>query len=105
MRVRSLPVGAPRLPAELVDQVLGNLDPYCHDKDTLLNCGLVSHTWLALSRSILFFSIFITLFRVAQTTPDCLKLFSVQQSDRMYAKSFSALTQLPNGRETTCPHF
>ncbi|KAJ7234920.1 hypothetical protein C8J57DRAFT_1479806 [Mycena rebaudengoi] len=75
MRVRSLPVGAPRLPAELVDQVLGNLDPYCHDKDTLLICGLVSHTWLARSRSILFCSIFVTPFRVRPNNARLLKAF------------------------------
>lgn len=72
---RSLPVGAPRLPAELVDQVLRNFDPYDHDKGTLLDCGLVSHTWLTLSRSILFFSIFITPFRVRPNNDRLLKAF------------------------------
>ncbi|KAJ7208601.1 hypothetical protein GGX14DRAFT_633439 [Mycena pura] len=72
---RSLPAGAPRLPAELVDQVLKIFDPYDHDKGTLLDCGLVSHTWLTLSRSILFFSIFITPYRVRPNHDRLLKAF------------------------------
>ncbi|KAJ6571085.1 hypothetical protein B0H19DRAFT_1255087 [Mycena capillaripes] len=63
------------LPAKLVDQVLRNLDPYDHDKGTLLDCGLVSHTWLTLSRSILFFSIFITPFRFHPNNHRFLKAF------------------------------
>ncbi|KAJ7190426.1 hypothetical protein GGX14DRAFT_605848 [Mycena pura] len=47
---------APQLPYELVDQVLRNLK-FC--PDTLLTCSLVSHTWLGLSRSIMFSSIFL----------------------------------------------
>ncbi|KAJ7192274.1 hypothetical protein GGX14DRAFT_406532 [Mycena pura] len=72
---RSLPAGAPRVPAELVDQVLKNFDPYDDDKGTLLDCGLVSHTWLSLSRSILFFSIFITPFPVRPNNDRLLKAY------------------------------
>ncbi|KAF8134089.1 hypothetical protein K438DRAFT_1883662 [Mycena galopus ATCC 62051] len=48
--------GGPRLPTEIVDQVLRNLDDTA-DGHTLRCCGLVSHTWLVLSRTILFYSI------------------------------------------------
>ncbi|KAJ7107908.1 hypothetical protein C8R44DRAFT_940904 [Mycena epipterygia] len=42
----------PRLPTELVEIVIKNIAPT--DKATLGKCGLVSRTWLTLSRSILF---------------------------------------------------
>ncbi|KAF8187981.1 hypothetical protein K438DRAFT_1972670 [Mycena galopus ATCC 62051] len=48
--------GGPRLPTEIVDQVLKKLNPTA-DEHTLRRCGLVSHTWLVLSRTILFYSI------------------------------------------------
>ncbi|KAJ7888953.1 hypothetical protein B0H14DRAFT_2562104 [Mycena olivaceomarginata] len=49
-------IHGPRLFAEIVDQVLQNFDHH-KDRSTLCKCGLVSRTWLALSRSILFSSI------------------------------------------------
>ncbi|KAF8199288.1 hypothetical protein K438DRAFT_1823364 [Mycena galopus ATCC 62051] len=49
-------IRGPRLPAEIVDQVLQNFDHH-KDRSTLCKCGLVSRTWLALSRNILFSSI------------------------------------------------
>lgn len=49
-------IRGPSLPAEIVDQVLKNLDRD-EDRGALCDCGLVSRTWLALSRSILFSSI------------------------------------------------
>ncbi|KAJ6483231.1 hypothetical protein C8R45DRAFT_1000919 [Mycena sanguinolenta] len=57
------PVNEPRLPPEIVDQILRELDPVAA-KHTLCTCALVSRTWLALSRPILFRSIFITPFRI-----------------------------------------
>ncbi|KAJ6483246.1 hypothetical protein C8R45DRAFT_299982 [Mycena sanguinolenta] len=57
------PVNEPRLPPEIVDQILRKLDPV-GAKHTLCTCALVSRTWLALSRPILFRSIFITAFRI-----------------------------------------
>ncbi|KAF7365929.1 hypothetical protein MVEN_00468100 [Mycena venus] len=56
-------IRGPRLPAEIVDQALKNLDPD-EDRSTLCDCGLVSHTWLALSRSILFSSIAVSAVRL-----------------------------------------
>ncbi|KAJ7107910.1 hypothetical protein C8R44DRAFT_885300 [Mycena epipterygia] len=41
-----------QIPPELVELVIKNIDPT--DKSTLGKCGLVSRTWLALSRPILF---------------------------------------------------
>ncbi|KAJ7333995.1 hypothetical protein DFH08DRAFT_296458 [Mycena albidolilacea] len=52
------PISESRLPTEIVDQVLRQLDTR-DDRHTLCDCALVSHTWLALSRTILFSSIFI----------------------------------------------
>ncbi|KAF8149690.1 hypothetical protein K438DRAFT_1988835 [Mycena galopus ATCC 62051] len=46
----------PRLPAEVVDQVLQNFDHH-KDRSTLCKCWLVSRTWLASSRGILFSSV------------------------------------------------
>ncbi|KAJ7456146.1 hypothetical protein FB451DRAFT_1373013 [Mycena latifolia] len=45
-------VGDPRLPPELVDLVIQNIDPA--DELTLRICGLVSHAWLEFSRPIVF---------------------------------------------------
>ncbi|KAJ7854616.1 hypothetical protein B0H13DRAFT_2358400 [Mycena leptocephala] len=42
-------VGNPRLPPELVDLVLRSIN--YEDRRTLYSCALVSHTWLALSRT------------------------------------------------------
>ncbi|KAJ7224750.1 hypothetical protein B0H12DRAFT_1240835 [Mycena haematopus] len=62
-----LPHGGPRVPLEIVDQVLKKLDPVA-DEHILCICALVSHIWLALSRAILFSSIIITLFRITANT-------------------------------------
>ncbi|KAJ7249791.1 hypothetical protein B0H12DRAFT_1234612 [Mycena haematopus] len=57
-------LGGPQVPPEIVDQILRELDPIA-DKNTLCTSALVSHIWLAHSRAILFFSIFIAPFRIA----------------------------------------
>ncbi|KAJ7841239.1 hypothetical protein B0H13DRAFT_2415100 [Mycena leptocephala] len=64
----------PRLPPELVDQVIRNLH-YSVDKRTLSHCGLVSRTWLALSRAVLFYSIFITPFSITPNNKKALTAF------------------------------
>ncbi|KAJ7245918.1 hypothetical protein B0H12DRAFT_1127160 [Mycena haematopus] len=51
------------VPPEIVDQILRKLDPLA-DRHILCTCALVSHIWLALSRAILFSSIFISPFRI-----------------------------------------
>ncbi|KAJ7176049.1 hypothetical protein C8R43DRAFT_974868 [Mycena crocata] len=48
-------VSLPHLPLELVDLIIKSIDP--RDKRGLCVCGLVCHTWLRLSRPILFRSI------------------------------------------------
>ncbi|KAJ7885006.1 hypothetical protein B0H13DRAFT_2343352 [Mycena leptocephala] len=64
----------PRLPSELVDQVLRNFH-YFEDRGTLCNCGLVSRTWLALSRAVLFYFIFITPFSITANYKKLLATF------------------------------
>ncbi|KAF7357112.1 hypothetical protein MSAN_01305300 [Mycena sanguinolenta] len=54
----------PRLPPEIVDKILSQFDP-ADDGNTLRTCALVSKTWLALSRPILFCSVFITPFWIS----------------------------------------
>ncbi|KAF7340347.1 hypothetical protein MVEN_01953900 [Mycena venus] len=74
MEIQPVFIEKPRLPTEIVDQVLRNFDSH-EDRRTLCDCGLVSHTWLVLSRTILFFSIFITPFRMTPNNDTLLKSF------------------------------
>ncbi|KAJ7355334.1 hypothetical protein DFH08DRAFT_497358 [Mycena albidolilacea] len=67
-------IGESRLPTEIVDQVLRQLDAR-DDRHILCDCALVSHTWLALSRTMLFSSIFITPYRISPNNDTRLKAF------------------------------